>query len=300
MTGKGHKGVVSGLCVTQDGRVLSTSTDDTARVYALNDEMKELHVFKLDKDGDLFPGLFGAMITPDQKSAVIIDGAHLRLMDLDKGTGRAVSDKLPDHIAGLDVSPDGSLAVTGCLDKIVRVWDLKTGKEVARFTGHTGGLHAVRFLEGGKQVVSAGVDKRLYVWDSRTGKEVYHLDGHDKGINSLAVTPDGKTLVSGGVDQTLRVWDLATRRERYRLDGFQNTVSAVAVSPDGRFGMAASLQGRVRAWDMESGRELAINGGDQLNCEQMTFSPDGKFLLGGGPGLGEVGVCEVTVEAPKP
>ena len=64
--------------------------------------------------------------------------------------------------------PDGQLAATGTADGVIRVWDLKQGKQSAVFRGHDGAVHTLDFSQNGYLLAagsrgSAGVK----VWDLR-------------------------------------------------------------------------------------------------------------------------------------
>src|SRR5262249_31004362 len=56
----------------------------------------------------------------------------------------------------LAVSPNSRLLATGAED--VRLWDVATGKEVHRFTGHRGAVNEVIFTPDGRHVLSCSND----------------------------------------------------------------------------------------------------------------------------------------------
>jgi WD40 repeat protein len=64
----------------------------------------------------------------------------------------------------LDVSPDGTLIATGGLDKSVRIWDIKQGKEIHKFEGHDAEVYWVAFSPDGKRVASCGKDEHVLLW----------------------------------------------------------------------------------------------------------------------------------------
>ena len=63
-------------------------------------------------------------------------------------------------------SPDGRLlASAGQHDRTVRIWDVWTRKELAKFKGHRGPVYCVAFSPDGKTVASGSADTTILLWD---------------------------------------------------------------------------------------------------------------------------------------
>lgn len=104
--------------------------------------------------------------------------------------------------------PDSKYIVSGCQDRICRLWDTRRGKEWLTYSHHEGIIIAVAFSPDGAHVCSASADKTLRVWSSATGKTRFVLQGHVGIILSVGYTSDGKYLVSND-EGLLRVWSTA-------------------------------------------------------------------------------------------
>jgi WD40 repeat protein len=65
----------------------------------------------------------------------------------------------------LAFAPDGRLLAQGGKDRVVRLWDVFSGKEVQGFEGHQGEVQAVCFAPDGKALASASSDTTALVWD---------------------------------------------------------------------------------------------------------------------------------------
>ena len=70
------------------------------------------------------------------------------------------------------------------------LWDVNTGNELIKLTGHHGSVHRVAFAPDGRQAVSAGVDGVVRLWNLETRKEVLQLAGHELPIWSVAFSPE--------------------------------------------------------------------------------------------------------------
>ncbi|HMF15480.1 MAG TPA: hypothetical protein VKE94_24370, partial [Gemmataceae bacterium] len=73
-----------------------------------------------------------------------------------------------DRVHGLDFSPDGRFLATASEDQTVRVWDVKTGKEVVPSRGHRAAVFSVAFSPDGNRLVSGS-------WYTRAGGKIWDV-----------------------------------------------------------------------------------------------------------------------------
>jgi WD40 repeat protein len=111
-------------------------------------------------------------------------------------------------------SPDGSSVVTASLNRTVRVWDARTGRQTRQLLGHSGDVNGARFSSDGKKIVSASGDHTVRVWDPETENQtVRYAVGGD--AFDAAFTADGKIIVAL-YDGNLEVFDASWTMEEGR------------------------------------------------------------------------------------
>lgn len=185
---------------------------------------------------------------------------------------------------------DPLLLASGARDEAtIRVWNIRTGRQVQQLKGHTGWIRSLAFSPGGTLIASGSTDNTIKLWDARSGKLVRTLTGHTDWLGNIAFSPDEKLLASAGRDGTLRVWRVADGKEREQLrfiaptdptTGEPSWLTGVAFSPDGKLIAAGSTDGTVRVFDATTGDLLQTLEGHTgwVVIRGVEFAPDGKIL----------------------
>jgi WD40 repeat protein len=174
---------------------------------------------------------------------------------------------------------NGRTAVSGGDDKIVRLWDVDSGKELHRLEGHTKRITAVCFAPDSRHVISGSEDKTARLWEVATGKELRRFQHGEIVCYFVRVTPDGKRLITSSEDKIVHVWDLEHGNELRRF-GFRGMVREnvwiAAFSKDGRRALSCGQDNILRLWDVDQGRILR-----DLDSKSWAgaFSDDRRFVL---------------------
>src|SRR5262249_10586484 len=78
-----------------------------------------------------------------------------------------------DLILDLAFSSDGKLLATCGYDRLIKLWDPATGKEVRTLKDHSDSVYGVSFSPDGKLLASAAADRAVKVGDVASGKRLY-------------------------------------------------------------------------------------------------------------------------------
>jgi len=68
-------------------------------------------------------------------------------------------------------------------DRSIRMWDVRTGKNIKTLNGHTKGIACVQF--DGRRIVSGSSDETVRIFDQATGAEVACLQGHSNLVRTV-------------------------------------------------------------------------------------------------------------------
>ncbi len=218
--------------------------------------------------------VWDTVFTPDGKR--LISGGNDRVFHVWDAVSRKPLQEIGtnlDAVRYLAMSPDGTLLASlgahierlpGTNDPFVRVWDLRSGSELAELPPKQaraetpGPVDAFCFTPDGKTLITSGADKSLRLWDPRAGTELRSIP--DAGGTCLAVSPDGTRVGVAEGGCRLQVRDLTTGKEAFPVSGHCGPVSACAVSPGGRFVVTGGADPLVIVWAAEK-----ENGGRKIN-----------------------------------
>jgi WD40 repeat protein len=97
----------------------------------------------------------------------------------------------------------------------VDVWDVSSGKRIAKLKGHEDQVLFVAFSPNGRLLASGDVSYGgiIRVWDTNTWREQRRIAAHRGFAHWLAFSADSKLLLSAGLDDFIKVWDPLTGKK---------------------------------------------------------------------------------------
>ncbi|KAH6770087.1 MOS4-associated complex 3A [Perilla frutescens var. hirtella] len=151
--------------------------------------------------------------------------------------------------------PDGLILGTGTSGALVKIWDVKSQANVARFDGHIGAVTAISFSENGYFLATAAQDG-VKLWDLRRLKNFRTFTPYDENIPTQSVEFDhsGSYLVLGGSDT--RVYQVANVKSEWNciktfpdLSGTGKT-TCVKFGPDAKYVAVGSMDRNLRIFGL--------------------------------------------------
>jgi RNA polymerase sigma factor (sigma-70 family) len=163
----GHEGAVKTVAYSPDGKTIATGgADRTARLWDAATG-KELRSFT--EHGNVVEKV---LFSPDgTRFATAARGGTARVWRLaSDDPPLAINTGQNAHLWAAAFSADGRLLATGTrgpgpVKAAVRVWDVATGKERARFVGHQETAAGLDFSADGRVLTSGGGDGAVLLWD---------------------------------------------------------------------------------------------------------------------------------------
>jgi WD40 repeat protein len=190
-------------------------------------------------------------------------------------------------ITWITYSPQGNyVASANGGDNNIRIWDVRSGKNIGALTGHENTITALQFLPNGEQLVSADLDGFLMVWDLNTWKVrdsldmdgqissiatqekfifaaskkggVHVLDHHLKELNLFATGKDPVHEVianknSGEIavhilNKEIQIWDVNTAKKKVALNVAKEGITFLQFSSAQQL-ICASSSGKISIWN---------------------------------------------------
>ncbi|CAM6129516.1 unnamed protein product [Calypogeia fissa] len=147
--------------------------------------------------------------------------------------------------------PDGLILGTGTAESLVRIWDVKSQSNVARFEDHTGPVTDISFSENGYFLATAASDG-VKLWDLRKLKNFRSFAPYDSSTPTNTVEFDfsGSYLAVGGSD--IRIYQVASVKQEWNtvktfpdLSG-TGKVTSVRFGPDANYLAVATNDHNLR------------------------------------------------------
>jgi WD40 repeat protein len=173
---RGSPGAATAVVFSPDGKTLAAvGSDNLLRLWEVATG-KELR--QAAGTGAYYGGNSFLVFSPDGKTLALAAGSGdrvIRLWEVATGKDRRLlvlpaaaggsPQPVSNSLTALAFSPDGRTLVLGGSDRLIRLWDLLTGREVHRLAGHQGAVTSLVFAADGQTLISGSQDCTAVVWD---------------------------------------------------------------------------------------------------------------------------------------
>ncbi|KAF9932543.1 hypothetical protein BGZ75_004042 [Mortierella antarctica] len=136
-------------------------------------------------------------------------------------------------VTGLQSDRLNKILISGSLDGLLKLWDIKSGKCEHTMEMPSPITHLLLYPENNHLAVICD-DLCIRIVDLENRRVVREFWGHSNRITDMTFSPDGHWLVSASLDATIRTWDLPTG---HMVDIFrcESIATSVSFSPTGDY-----------------------------------------------------------------
>jgi eukaryotic-like serine/threonine-protein kinase len=174
--------------------------------------------------------------------------------------GKIASMRLPEEVAAMSFSPDGTRLATGSGSfsravpgGAVTLWQMPSGSRLLQLKPETKWGEVVRAVaynrDGTRFAAGELASGTVRIYDGSTGRFLADLKGHAVEVTALAFSPDGRLLASASGDNTIRFWDVQRFEQLLVLQRPASPATSLAFSSDGTCLYAAYRDGTIRMWN---------------------------------------------------
>lgn len=219
---------------------------------------------KIDQKGLFADRVNAVRFSPDGKTLATGGGEPSRSGDIlfiDTASGKVTQtwkEKHADTVLCLDFSPDGKKLASGASDKIARVTEIASGKQLNLLEGHTHHVTSIAFRSDGRVLATAGAEGTVVTWDMIIGERKRKIEGWTKEVTSLQFIGATNQIITSAGDNRVRIVNDEGTEVRNIAD-LPDYMQAAVSTPNGTTLVAGGEDSFLRVWD-GAGKQLAAFG----------------------------------------
>lgn len=168
-------------------------------------------------------------------------------------TGNLASFQHAGSLSEVVCHPNGVHVLSSSRDQCVRLWDIKSGKLVRRFSApFCNDMWGIRFLKEGKEFLAASGSGKIYRFDVASGKVLMTYKQSGTAYR-IAVHPDGKRFVGTDSKNNATLWEIDTGNAIRNFVGHTDDIYTAVIVNDGKTLITGSDDTTIKQWDLETG-----------------------------------------------
>ncbi len=263
---------VTSLAYSPNGGFLAVGKmDKVVMMFEIDRRGRPAHFDKLEGLGAINVCVF----TPDGKKLLTAgDKGRIQIWDVNEYGGLTEANRFVGHGQGalaVAISQDGQYALSGGKDKLVRFWNIETGREQCAVDGFEGTVKATFIAADGKKGMACD-GKNLALIDLETGKIVKSMTLGPSHTQAVAISPSGKYVAVLDGSKIL-LWDVFAGRPMPTMVCSEMQWSVI-FSPNEKY-LLSGGGGKVSLWETETSRRMdEFDTDGTYYIKSLTYSPD--------------------------
>lgn len=239
--------------------------------------MKPISLAQLSSYIFLYAFCFGLIVVPDIQAQQNIE------LKLQKGH--------TDKINEILFTPSGKRLISCSDDHTLKIWDVKSGREMRTLIGHERPVTSIAINKQGTTIFSGSdkKEKKVIFWNAVTGEKEGELSSFEGGIGEIKFSPYGNRIavleILSGFSAKVSVWDEALTAKRFDLklppDFYPVTIDFHPANNHlvvgGKY-LKKKKDKNVFVFDSSSGAELQQLAGTSISVTNLTYSRNGAKL----------------------
>ena len=218
LTLKGHSWSVLSLIQLNNGKLVSSSSDQTIKFWDFNFDKSEIST----------------------KNQLNLNNFFLRK------SIKAHS----DSVNNLLQLKNGNL-VSCSKDKTIKIWDisnLNEIKELYTLKGHNNSVNKVIELQDKSQIISCSFDGKIIFWDLNMKKDKIIIKGHIKYIYDIILL--NKNEFASSSFEEIKVWNIEKKEKEYELKGHNGWIYCLTLLKE-NYMASGSYDRTIIIWNLK-------------------------------------------------
>ena len=262
----GHPIATAELLFTSSGCFeLLTAKNERVSTSHPDSWILERTIEKTSGDESISERVSAVRFSPDGKMLATGSGEFSRSGDVhlwEVGSGKLSAvwrDKHRDSVLALDFSSNGKWIASGSADRLAKVTEIATGRQVYALEAHTHHVLSVSFRADDKALATSGGDGVVNIWDMESGERKKKIVGWSKEVTALQYMGATSQIVASSGDNQVRIVsdDGTEVRAMTKLPDFMQSAASAHTA---NVIVAGGEDSALRVWDSATGKELATFG----------------------------------------